>query len=122
VNFRSVYRFLGRLLLLLAAGELVPTACAIFYREWSDATAFVLSAICTAVCGLLLSHLGRKGDDLYRREGILIVVGGWILASLFGALPYILSGAIPHPIDALFESASGFTTTGASVMLNIEAA
>jgi trk system potassium uptake protein TrkH len=122
VNYRSVYRFLGRLLLLLAAGVLVPTACAIFYREWADATAFSFSAIATAVCGLILTYLGRKGDHVYRREGILIVVGGWVLASLFGALPYLLSGTIPHPVDALFESASGFTTTGASVMINIEAA
>lgn len=100
----------------------MPAACALIYREWSDATAFTLSAIATAVCGLLLRYLGRKGDDIYRREGILIVVGGWVLASLFGALPYLLSGTIPQPVDALFESASGFTTTGASVMLNIEAA
>lgn len=122
MNFRPALRFLGRLILLLAATELAPAVCAAFYRDWSDVTAFVASATITAVCGLLLLMVGRGSGQIFRREGILIVVGGWVLASLVGALPYIFTGTFLNPVDALFESASGFTTTGASVMTNIEAA
>jgi trk system potassium uptake protein TrkH len=122
VNVRAPLRFLGRLILLLAGTELAPALCAAAYREWSVASAFVVAAACTAACGGLLLWIGRGEDSpLYRREGILIVVGGWVAASLFGAVPYLLTGTFAHPIDALFESASGFTTTGASVLVDVEA-
>ncbi len=120
MNYRTALGFLGRLTLLLAATELVPAVCSAIYRDWSDVIAFGISALLTAGGGFLLVMLGRGSGQAYRREGILIVVGGWFLASLFGALPYLLTGAFTNPIDALFESASGFTTTGASVMTDIE--
>jgi len=122
VNFRPALRFLGRLILLLAGTELAPAICAAFYRDWGDVTAFLASAAITAICGLGLLILGRSSGRVFRREGILIVVGGWVMASAFGALPYIFTGTFLNPINALFESASGFTTTGASVMVEIEAA
>lgn len=121
MNWRSPLRFLGRLLLVLAVAELVPGLCSLIYGEMADAAAFAVTAAVTGLSGLILMLLGRgKSEQLYRREGFLIVVGGWILASLFGALPYMLTGSLPHPADAIFESASGFTTTGASVMQTIE--
>jgi len=98
---------------------LAPLVCSVIYRE-ADARAFLLSAAITAVGGLALIFYGRSGGESYRREGILVVAGGWILASLFGALPYLFAGVFNSPMDALFESASGFTTTGASVMTDIE--
>ncbi len=122
MNFRPALRFLGRLILLLAGTELAPAACAALYGEWQDVGAFGWSAAITAVCGIALIVAGSSSGRIFRREGILIVVGGWVLASVFGALPYLLTGTFVHPVDALFESASGFTTTGASVMINIEAA
>ncbi len=121
MNFRAALRFLGRLMLLLAATELVPAVCAAFYRDWSDVTAFVIGALLTAVCGAVLAFVGRSAGQVFRREGILIVVGGWVLASIFGALPYLLTGTFTNPMDAMFEAVSGFTTTGASVMTDIEA-
>ncbi len=120
MNFRPALRFLGRLILLLAVTELAPAICALFYGERADAAAFVAAALATGASGLLLMLLGSGSGEIYRREGILIVVGGWVLASVFGAVPYLLTGAMAHPVDALFESASGFTTTGASVMTDIE--
>ena len=120
MNFRAPLRFLGRLVLLIAVAQLAPTACALFYGETDAVRAFLVSALITAIFGALMSWLGRVQGDSFRREGILIVVGGWVLASVFGALPYILTGTLPLPLDALFESASGFTTTGASVMTDIE--
>jgi trk system potassium uptake protein TrkH len=120
---RPVAAFLGRLVLILAAAELLPVACCLLYGEGADALAFAGAAAATAAAGGALVALGRGGaGEVYRREGILIVVGGWVLASVFGGLPYLLTGALGGPVDALFESASGFTTTGASVLADIEAA
>lgn len=124
INVRPLLRFLGRLLLVLGAAELVPTVVCLFYLEGTAAFAFIGTALLTACCGLGCIVLARGGDggtgDLYRREGILIVVAGWVMASAFGALPYMLTGTVTGPVDALFESASGFTTTGASILTEIE--
>ncbi|MEM9555115.1 MAG: TrkH family potassium uptake protein [Acidobacteriota bacterium] len=121
MNHRAVLRFLGRLLLVLAAAELLPVVCCLVYGETRAALAFVATAVATGLSGLALMLAGRGSDDeMYRREGILIVVAGWALASLFGALPYLLTGVVTNPVDALFESASGFTTTGASILTDIE--
>jgi trk system potassium uptake protein TrkH len=83
---------------------------------------FLVASGSTASLGLLFRWLGTAEGDLYRRDGVLIVVGAWVLASLSGAIPYLVSGVLPSVMDALFESASGFTTTGASVLVDIEAA
>ncbi|MEO1086961.1 MAG: TrkH family potassium uptake protein, partial [Acidobacteriota bacterium] len=119
MNFRPPLRFLGRLLLILAGALLLPALCSALYAEFGDALSFVLSSALTAGCGAALILLGRGRGEIYRREGFLIVVGGWVLASIFGAVPYVLTGTLTAPADALFESASGFTTTGASVMTDI---
>jgi len=109
-------------MLLLASTELVPAFVGWLYGDSESTRVFLISAATTATVGLVLVGLaGRKVGELYRREGILIVVGGWVLASLAGCLPYILSGALPNFVDALFEAASGFTTTGATVLVDIEA-
>ncbi|MEM6453608.1 MAG: TrkH family potassium uptake protein [Acidobacteriota bacterium] len=109
---------------MLAAAKLLPVATALLYGETRSLLAFLATAALTALIGAALMRVGRGADmrQLYRRDGILIVVGGWMLASLFGALPYWLSGTVDAPVDALFEAASGFTTTGATILLDIEAA
>lgn len=121
MNLRPLLKFLGRLLLVVAGAELLPTLVCVAYGETRAAFAFVGTALLTGFCGLLAIHFGRGEGELYRREGILIVVSGWALASIFGALPYLLTGTVAGPVDALFESASGFTTTGASILVEIEA-
>ena len=120
MNFRVPLRFLGRLVLLLAAMNLAPALCSAFYGEWKVVIAFLVSSLITAIAGGIMVGIGGEKGESYRREGILVVVGGWVLASIFGAIPYLLAGTFLSPIDALFESASGFTTTGASVMTAIE--
>lgn len=122
MNLRSTLRFLGRLLMVLAVAEVLPVLCCLWYGERRAAGAFMVTSAVTGLVGWLLTLGGDNDGDLYRREGVLIVVGGWFLASLFGAAPYVLTGTIPDPVDALFESASGFTTTGASIMTDIESA
>jgi trk system potassium uptake protein len=123
LGLRPVSRFLGRLILVLAAAELVPAAVAFLSGERRAAWAFVASALVTAAAGGALAWAGRGPlSEVYRREGVLIVVGGWVLASVFGAVPYLFAGTLLNPVDALFESASGFTTTGATVFTDIAGA
>ncbi|MEE2775257.1 MAG: TrkH family potassium uptake protein [Acidobacteriota bacterium] len=122
MSLRPVLPFLGRLLLFLSGGLLLPALCAGFYGELDDIRAFLYAAMITAAVATLFVGFGtRDTDNLFRTEGVLIVAGGWFLASVLGALPYLLSGSIHHPVDALFESASGFTTTGSTILLDIEA-
>lgn len=121
MNLRPVLKILGRLVLVLALAMVLPGLCSLFYGELAHAGAFAGAAGATALGGLLLFALGRDGE-VYRRDGVLIVAGGWILASLVGALPYLLTGTLASPVDALFESASGFTTTGATVLTDVAGA
>ena len=124
MNFRPALRILGRLVLLLAVAQMLPLVVALVYDESGAAFAFLLSALITAVAGAVMAFAIRDDPeaDHYRREAILIVVGGWVLASAFGAIPYLAAGTTSSPVDALFESASGFTTTGATILTDIEAA
>ncbi len=122
MNVRSTLRVLGRLLMVLALAECLPAFVSWWYGEPRGVAAFSVTASVTGFGGLLLMWAGKGGGELYRREGVLIVVGGWVLASVFGALPYLLCGLMASPVDAVFESASGFTTTGASVLTDIESA
>jgi trk system potassium uptake protein TrkH len=122
MNFRRVLHILSLLLLVLAAAELVPLIWCLEDGQSRYAPGFLCASATSAILGLIFRLLGHREGDLYRRDGVLIVVGAWILASLTGAIPFWVSGVLQNPIDALFESASGFTTTGATVLRDIEAA
>lgn len=78
------------------------------------------SALLSLAVGALMARLSHSETELSRRDGILVVTIGWFIACLFGALPYVLSGVIPDPVGAVFETVSGFTTTGASVLAVID--
>ena len=117
---RSVLHFQGILLLFCAAAMLTPLPFSIYYGA-PDIPALLLSSGITALAGLLLYRFMRLNHELRAKEGFAIVTLGWLLLSLFGALPFILSGAIPDFTDAFFETMSGFTTTGATVLADIEA-
>ena len=85
------------------------------------ASAFTLSIAATALVAALIAVISRGAKrDFYAREGLICVGSSWIVISLFGCLPFLLSGEIPRFIDALFEMVSGFTTTGASIVANVE--
>lgn len=90
------------------------------YRGDGQFAAFLVSAVLVFVCGLALWLPNRGKRQLHKRDIYLIVTGGWVLLSLMGALPYLFGGAIPQLANAFFESVSGFTTTGASVLTAIE--
>ena len=115
MRIKIVLHYLGLLIAILGFFMLLPLAWSLFYRE-RDSLAFVISAGISVVSGLLLWRLTPVGKGrLSRREAIMLVAGGWILASAFGTLPYVLAGTFPSYLDAYFEAMSGFTTTGATV-------
>lgn len=104
------------MLLLEAALMLLPLAVSLIYGE-SCSLSFVISAAAAAVVGAALKFFCRSDSkNLYTRDGLAIVALSWIGISLFGALPFVISGSIPSFIDAFFETVSGFTTTGASIL------
>lgn len=122
MNLRRVLHILSLLLLVLAAAELVPLIWCLGGDESRAAMGFLCASATSLTLGLVFRLLGHREGELYRRDGVLIVVGAWVLASFTGAIPYWAGDLLPNPIDALFESASGFTTTGATVLRDIEAA
>ena len=120
MNFRMIKQTLGYLLLFEAAFLLVPMITAAVYQEL-EFFAFLITSLISVSCGILLVRFGKpKNKLLFARDGFAIVSASWVLISLFGALPFVFSGAIPNFIDALFETVSGFTTTGASILADVE--
>ena len=121
MNFRMIKQTLGYLLIFEAAFLLVPIITAAVYAEKSALLAFLATLGLCLVCGIaLISIFKPKNKQLFARDGFLIASSSWLLMGLFGALPFVFSGAIPNYIDALFEIVSGFTTTGASILSEVE--
>lgn len=119
-NFKLIFRFFGILLLVEAVALLATSLVAVYYHE-ADFRWFLLSGGIALTAGILAIIYGRNASPLIsRREGSLVVTFVWILFSVFGMLPYLFSGSIPAVEDAFFETISGFTTTGASILNNIE--
>lgn len=119
MNFRVIKRTLGFLLIFEAVFFLVPLLTALVYGEQEGVDFLICILICLAV-GWLLTLGKVKNQTVYAKEGFVIVALSWIVMSLFGALPFWISGVIPSYIDALFETVSGFTTTGASILYGNE--
>ena len=120
MNYRMIKYTLGWLMLFEAAFFALPMLTAVCYGEWSTLLAFFISAvICLALGGLCVFKKPEK-TSIYAREGFVIVSLSWILLSVFGALPFIFSGCTASFVDALFETASGFTTTGSSIFREVE--
>ena len=92
---------------------------AIIYRE-RDGLAFLVTMIICLAIGIPLTRTKRKNRVFHAKEGAVTVALSWLVLSIAGALPFVISGSIPHPVDALFETVSGFTTTGASILSDVE--
>lgn len=120
MNVKLLLHLLGAILLVEAAA-MVPSLLIAFGYGDGDAAAFIITILLLLIIGLPL-RLFVKTDqtNLRAKEGFLVVSLSWVLLSVFGALPFMISGVIPKFADALFEAVSGFTTTGASVMTMIE--
>lgn len=115
MNIQIIKRTIGWLLLFEAIFLLVPTIAAIVYRE-KELWAILISIAICAACGCVCLFGKLRNTALYAKEGVVVVALSWIVLSLFGCLPFWISGAIPSFVDALFETASGFTTTGATIL------
>lgn len=120
INFRFIANLMGRLLLIESGFLLLCVIVALIYRE-PDAMAFLYTTLITTVAGLLMAHFIKIKDRvLAKKDGYFMVTMVWIIFSLFGCLPYMIGQTIPSFANAFFETMSGFTTTGSSVLNDIE--
>ncbi len=121
MNFRAVFHLVSYMMLVIGLSILGCTVVSLHYHDphpviMSLIYSGLITIVFAAVCGVLT----RGSMNLSRRDGFGVVTFGWLIAAIFGSLPYILSGVITHPVPALFETLSGFTTTGASVLSDLE--
>ncbi len=119
MNKKIIAKVLGYLLLIIALGMVAPFLIAVITKG-SDTVPFLISILITSIVGFLLTRIESKQTRIRTKDGLTIVTLGWLLASIFGALPFFLSGSIPSFVDAVFETVSGFTTTGATILDDIE--
>ncbi len=120
MNYAMIFYIMGHLLRYEALFMLLPTVTGLIYGE-KEAFTFLGVGILIFLLGSILVRKIPENKQLYTKDGSVTVALGWIILSIFGALPFTLSGEIPFYIDALFETISGFTTTGASVLSDVEA-
>ncbi len=120
MNYKMIFYTLGWVLRLESLCMAPSLLCALLYKETKMASIFIVCmALCIAV-GVLLSLKKPVHRSMYAKEGFVTVAMSWIMMSIFGAFPFWFSGVLPHYLDALFETVSGFTTTGASVIQNLD--
>ena len=118
MNFRMIGQVVGRVLCIEAALMLLPMIAALVYDE--SPVPFLITIAVTGGIGLAMWRVRAKSGGITARDGFLIVGLSWIAMSLLGAIPFVLTGDIPNYVDALFETISGLTTTGASVVTSPE--
>ncbi len=122
IRWPFMFHILGSLIICIGLCMVVPVGFSLYYRDGS-AQPLLLSAAITVGVGLVLYLVFRRGrarGAISHREGMAITTLGWVAACLFGGLPFYLSGVLPHLVDCIFETTSGFTTTGASVIRDVE--
>ncbi len=119
MNYQMISYTLGWVLNFEAGLMLLPLICSLIYSERS-ALSFIISILICLLFGLPLIIKRPKKLDMYSKEGFVIVALAWIVMSIFGSLPFVISGSIPNFFDAFFETVSGFTTTGASILKEVE--
>ena len=120
MNYKIIFRTTGSVLKLLAMLLLLPAVVSIIYQE-ECVTAFLITSAISAVLGFGLTLTNKKDNSpFFAKEGLIIVSFAWLVVSLVGALPFVISEEITSYVDAVFEMTSGFTTTGASIITNVE--
>lgn len=119
MNYSMIFYIIGWILVVEAALMVPSGVVAIIYGE-SCGWVFAVTILLCLVLGLPLIRRQPENKVFYFKEGAVIVALSWLIMSIMGAVPFVLSGAIPHPVDALFETVSGFTTTGSSILASVE--
>ena len=120
MNRRIISHTLGWVLIIESLLMLLPLICAICYKEPFMLGSFIVASLAAGLVGFLLTLIKPDNKNMFAREGYITVALSWILMSLFGTIPFVVSGYIPNFIDAFFETVSGFTTTGASILTDVE--
>ncbi|MDO4492685.1 MAG: TrkH family potassium uptake protein [Clostridia bacterium] len=120
MNYRMVGFTLSRILAAEAVLLLLPLLVTVGYGE-AGASAFLITIALLVACAAVLGFKVPERKNMYAREGFVIVALAWVLMAAFGALPFVISGEIPNYVDAFFETVSGFTTTGSTILTDIEA-
>ena len=120
MNYSMVLYILGYMLKFESAFLLLPVIVGFCYHEQAGLSYLIVAALCFLL-GLFLTRKRPSSSSLYTRDGFVTVALSWMIMSIFGAMPFVLTGDIPSYIDALFETISGFTTTGASILNDVEA-
>ena len=120
ISWKMISKIMG-FLLFIEAGFLTLCTLLSFYYQETDLNAFIISTLITIAVGIPLTYVGKDAErKLSRKDGYVVVTFAWIIFSLFGMLPYYISGYIPNLTNAFFETMSGFSTTGASILDDIE--
>lgn len=118
MNIKKVFNYIGAMMMIEAALMILPFIVSLIYKE-SVGIYFIIVAVILFAIGFLLNRMFVADNMFYSAEGFVTVSIGWLILSLFGALPFFISGEIPHYIDAVFETVSGFTTTGATILTDV---
>ncbi|MGD8226925.1 MAG: potassium transporter TrkG, partial [Desulfobacteraceae bacterium] len=119
MNYPSITNVLGKLLIVTGSCMALPLICSIYYKE-NDLVPIFISAVIIILIGLPLWWIFRKNHDLDMKDGFFLAVFGWILVSAVSGLPFMIHGSIPSFTDAFFEMMSGYTTSGATILTDIE--
>ena len=120
MNYKMIRYIIGMILVAESAFMVLPMMVSVLYGEFDVIMPFIYSIAATFAAAALFGLKKPKIDLVFAKESYVAVAAGWILVSLFGAMPFYLSGAIPSVIDAIFETVSGFTTTGATILPEVE--
>ena len=120
MNYRKVLKQIGKILIIEGAFMILPMIVCLIYGEYDKLLSFAIPLVGLLVLGFSLNAIKQNGKGMYVREGLVIVGVSWVLMSIFGALPYLISGTIDGFVNAFFEAVSGFTTTGSSVIADVE--
>lgn len=122
MNRRMIFYITGQIIKVEAALFLLPLVTGLIYKEWTAVHSFAVCAVCALALGCLITAVFKpRNRVIYSKEGFAVVALAWVSMSAIGALPFVIAGEIPSYIDAFFEIVSGFTTTGASILTNVEA-
>ncbi len=121
INFKVIFNIVGFLLILDGIAMMLGIPFSIYYND-NDILVLLISGTITSLIGFVMYYFTKgSGKDIRKREGYIVVSLGWLAMTLFGAIPFVVHGSIPNFTDAFFETMSGFTTTGASILNDIEA-
>ncbi|MBR2988421.1 MAG: TrkH family potassium uptake protein [Clostridia bacterium] len=121
MNYKMIINSLAKVVAVIGACMIIPLVTSLCFSEWDTAIVFAITMLSAIALGIILERIFRPKDGtIFSREGLIITALSWIVVSLVGAIPFVATGSTTSYIDALFETISGFTTTGATILTDVE--